>query len=183
VVTSRGASTTFSRLTAHAAAEHSVDHDRPGGQRRQRRRPGQRLPRHPRGRRQRVRQRQDHLDRLQARCARRPLSLPAGTYRVEVTSYTADKTAGKKTADLIGPADVAVVAGHSYTIAAYLTTAGKPTAAVFDNNVSPIPAGKGRVTVAHIADAPTVAITTDGATLIASLSNPNQASAVVPAST
>jgi len=112
-----------------------------------------------------------------------PLSLPAGTYKVEVTSYTADKTAGKKTADLIGPANVAVAAGHNYTIAAHLTTAGKPTAAVFDNNISAIPAGKGRVTVAHIADAPTVAITADGATLIASLSNPNQASTVVPAGT
>lgn len=112
-----------------------------------------------------------------------PLSLPAGSYKVEVTSYAADKAAGKKTADVIGPADVAVAAGHNYTIAAHLTTAGKPTATVFDNNISAIAAGKGRVTVAHIADAPTVAITADGATLIPSLSNPNEAGAVVPAGT
>ena len=112
-----------------------------------------------------------------------PLSLPAGTYKVEVTSYAADKAAGKKTADVIGPANIPVMAGHNYTIAAHLTTGGKPTATVFDNDISMLPAGKGRVTVAHIADAPTVAITANGATLIKSLSNPNSASAVVPAAT
>ncbi|HTY71568.1 MAG TPA: DUF4397 domain-containing protein [Actinomycetes bacterium] len=112
-----------------------------------------------------------------------PLSLPAGTYKVEVTSYKADKAAGKKTADVIGPANIPVAAGHNYTIAAHLTTAGKPTATVFDNDISGLAAGKGRVTVAHVADAPTVAITANGATLIKSLSNPESASAVVPAAT
>ena len=112
-----------------------------------------------------------------------PLSLPAGTYKVEVTSYAADKSAGKKTADVIGPANIPVAAGHNYTIAAHLTTAGKPTATVFDNDISKLPAGKGRVTVAHVANAPTVAITANGGTLIKSLSNPNSASAVVPAAT
>lgn len=112
-----------------------------------------------------------------------PLSLPAGTYKVEVTSYAADKAAGKKTADVIGPANIPVKAGHNYTIAAHLTTGGKPTATVFDNNISKLAAGKGRVTVAHIADAPTVAITANGGTLIKSLTNPNSASAVVPAAT
>jgi hypothetical protein len=112
-----------------------------------------------------------------------PLSLPAGTYKVEVTSYAADKAAGKKTADVIGPANIPVKGGHNYTIAAHLTTGGKPTATVFDNDISMLAAGKGRVTVAHIANAPTVAITANGGTLIKSLSNPNSASAVVPAAT
>jgi hypothetical protein len=112
-----------------------------------------------------------------------PLQLPAGTYKVEVTSYTADKAAGKKTADVIGPASIPFVGGHNYTVAAYLTTAGKPTAQAFDNNISTLPAGKGRVTVAHVADAPTVKITADGATLIPSISNGTETSAVVPAAT
>lgn len=112
-----------------------------------------------------------------------PLKLPAGAYKVEVTSYSADKAAGKKTADLIGPASIPVQGGHNYTIAAYLTTAGKPTATAFDNNIEQIPAGKARVTVAHIANAPTVKITADGATLIPAISNGNETSAVVPSAT
>jgi hypothetical protein len=112
-----------------------------------------------------------------------PLSLPAGTYKVQVTSYEADEAAGKKTADVIGPADIPVMSGGNYTIAAHLTTDGKPTATVFENDISKLDAGKGRVTVAHVANAPTVAITANGDTLIESLSNPKSASAVVPAAT
>jgi len=112
-----------------------------------------------------------------------PLSLPAGTYKIDITSYQSDMTAGMKSADVIGPVSVKVAAGHNYTIAAYLTTMGKPTATVLDNNISMLPAKKGRVTVVHLANAPTVKITANGGTLIAKLSNGQHAQAVVPAST
>ena len=57
--------------------------------------------------------------------------------------------------------------GHNL-IAAHLITGGKPTATVFDNDTSKLAAGNGRVTVAHMSDAPTVAITANGGTLIKS---------------
>ena len=112
-----------------------------------------------------------------------PLTLAAGSYKIDITSYSADMKAHKKTKDVIGPAHVKVGSGHNYTIAAYLTTAGKPTAGVFDNNISMLAAGKGRVTVVHIADAPTVSVDANGATLIPALSNGGKAGADVPAAT
>ena len=54
---------------------------------------------------------------------------------------------------------------------------------MFVNDTSTIAAGKGRVTVRHVAAAPAVKVTADGATLIKSLSNPNEATAVVGAKT
>jgi hypothetical protein len=112
-----------------------------------------------------------------------PLSLPAGGYKIDITSYAADMAAGMKSADVIGPVTVKLHGGHNYTVAAYLTTAGKPTAALFDNNITKLASKKGRVTVVHLADAPTVKITANGATLIKSLSNGKRAGAVVPAKT
>ena len=112
-----------------------------------------------------------------------PLSLPAGKYKVDITSYAADKKAGKKTKDVIGPATFAVKAGKNYTIAAYLNLKGKPTAKAFNNNISALGMGQGRVTVVHVANAPTVAVTADGGTLIPSLKNGAAAGAAVPAKT
>jgi len=106
-----------------------------------------------------------------------PLNLPAGTYSVKITA------AGKPSDVLIGPASIPVAAGGNYTIAAYLTAAGKPTAGAFMNDTSTLPAGQARVTVRHLAQAPAVKITANGATLIPSLSNGASASAVVPAAT
>lgn len=112
-----------------------------------------------------------------------PLTLPAGKYKIDITSYAADMAAGMKTADVIGPVTVKVAGGHNYTIAAYLTTKGKPTATVLDNNISKLPSKKGRVTVVHLANAPTVKVTANGATLVKKLSNGQHAQAVVPAKT
>jgi hypothetical protein len=112
-----------------------------------------------------------------------PLTLAAGSYKIDITSYAADTAAGMKSADVIGPVTVKVVGGHNYTIAAYLTTKGKPTATVLDNNISKLPSKKGRVTVVHLANAPTVKVTANGATLVKKLSNGQHAQAVVPAKT
>ena len=112
-----------------------------------------------------------------------PLTLPAGSYKIDITSYAADTTAGMKTADVIGPVTVKVAGGKNYTIAAYLTTKGKPTATVLVNNTSKLPSKKGRVTVVHLANAPTVKVTANGATLVKKLSNGQHAQAVVPAKT
>lgn len=106
-----------------------------------------------------------------------PLDLPAGTYSIKITA------AGKPGDTLIGPASVTVAAGQNYTIAAYLTAAGKPTAGAFLNDTTTLAAGKARVTVRHLAEAPAVKITANGEVLVPSLANGQSASAVVPAAT
>jgi len=106
-----------------------------------------------------------------------PLSLPAGTYNVKITDPT------DATKVIIGPAAIPVKSGLNYTIVAFLGTDGKPTAKPFVNDTSKIAAGQGRVTVRHVADAPAVKITADGATLVPSLANGSEAVATVPAKT
>ena len=58
-----------------------------------------------------------------------------------------------------------------------------PKLGVFTNTVSNPGAGKARVIVRHLADAPAVDVLAGGGTLIDGLSNPNAAAAVVPAGT
>ena len=108
-----------------------------------------------------------------------PLSLPDGMYTIDI------KAAGSpaSSADVIGPLETGFSGGRNYTVAAHLGNDGKPTANIYDNDISAVADGKGRVTVVHMAQAPTVAITANGATLIPSLSNPDKAGADVPAAT
>lgn len=112
-----------------------------------------------------------------------PLTLPVGKYRIDITSAAADKMAKKKTKDIIGPVNVFVKAGKNYTLAAYLNLKGKPSLKVLDNNISAVAMGQGRVTVVHLAKAPTVSVEADGGTLIPSLSNGGFAGADVPTKT
>ncbi len=104
-----------------------------------------------------------------------PLTLPGGTYSVEITDPT------DKAKVIIGPADIPVENGMNYTIVAYLGTDGQPTAKPFVNDTSMTKAGEGRVTVRHVANAPEVKVLADGATLVPSLANGNEAVANVPA--
>jgi hypothetical protein len=106
-----------------------------------------------------------------------PLELPAGTYTVEITDKDDKGTV------LIGPADIPVEAGGSYTIAAYLDAKGNPTAGAFANDISPVAAGEARVTVRHVAAAPAVNIEANGDVLVSDLRNGKEAVADVPAAT
>ena len=78
--------------------------------------------------------------------------------------------------------------GQSKTVAAYVTAtpsgaAGQPTLGVFTNDVSST-GGQSRVTVRHLAVAPTVGVYADGSVAITpSFSNGQTATAVVPAGT
>ena len=78
--------------------------------------------------------------------------------------------------------------GQAKTVAAYVTAspsgaAGSPTLGVFTNDVSPT-YGAARVTVRHLAVAPTVGVYADGSTAITpAFSNGQSAAAVVPAAT
>ncbi|MCS5732127.1 DUF4397 domain-containing protein [Herbiconiux daphne] len=108
-----------------------------------------------------------------------PLALPAGTYSVAITA----SDAADASAPLIGPIDLPLAAGGNYTAVAHLTPAGDPTATLYTNDISTIPAGQGRLTVRHDAAAPAVDVLAGGAAVISNLSNPAESVLTLPAGT
>jgi hypothetical protein len=108
-----------------------------------------------------------------------PLALPAGTYTVAITAADAVDA----TEPVIGPVDLTLEAGGDYTAVAHLAADGTPTAALFTNDTSEIPAGEGRLTVRHVAAAPAVDVLADGAPAITNLENPDEAVLTLPAGT
>ncbi|WP_294570698.1 DUF4397 domain-containing protein [uncultured Arthrobacter sp.] len=101
-----------------------------------------------------------------------PLPLPAGNYQLAVTAADAPDAS----APVIGPVDVTLEAGGNYTATANLDAAGNPTANFYTNDVSPVEAGKARLTVRHVAAAPAVDVLAGGAPIVPNLSNPGEAS-------
>jgi len=88
------------------------------------------------------------------------------------------------TADVvIGPiASLAVPGSGNWTVLAHLDASGTPTLTPFENDTSAVPAGQGRLVVRHTAAAPAVDIVlADGSRPFTNLSNPNEASAALPA--
>ena len=74
-------------------------------------------------------------------------------------------------------------ASGNVTAIAHLDAAGTPTLTVFTNDTSALPAGQGRLVVRHTAAAPAVDVRASGAVAFANLSNPNEATADLPAGT
>lgn len=74
-----------------------------------------------------------------------------------------------------------VPASGNWTVVAHLDASGAPTLTPFENDVSTIAAGEGRVTVRHTAEAPAVDIVVGDSRPFTDLSNPNQVSADLPA--
>ncbi|MGX1161188.1 uncharacterized protein DUF4397 [Arthrobacter sp. SLBN-100] len=99
-----------------------------------------------------------------------PLALPAGNYALAITAADA----ADASAAVIGPVNVTLAANGNYTAVANLDASGKPTANLFTNDVSPIPAGKGKLTVRHTAAAPAVDVLAAGSAVISNLANPNE---------
>lgn len=112
-----------------------------------------------------------------------PLTLPAGDYTIDIYKTGEGPDGSGGTAAISDK--VTLPAGANVSLVAYLTPEGTPssTLAVFANDTAAVDAGDARVTVRHVAAAPAVKVTADDATLIASLSNPDQAAAEVPAKT
>jgi hypothetical protein len=108
-----------------------------------------------------------------------PLDVPAGAHTLVITA--ADATDVSSPA--IGPVDVTLGAGTSYTAVAHLDAAGTPTATLFTNDTSAVPAGQGRLTVRHTAAAPAVDVLAGGSPVVTNLSNPDEQSLLVPAGT
>lgn len=83
----------------------------------------------------------------------------------------------------IDAGDLELPASGNFTAIAHLDEAGTPTLTVFENDTSAIPAGQGRLVVRHTAAAPAVDVRAGGEVAFADLSNPNEASAELPAGT
>lgn len=77
--------------------------------------------------------------------------------------------------------ELAVPASGNWTVVAHLGADGTPTLTPFENDTSSIAAGEGRITVRHTAQAPAVDIVVGDARPFTNLSNPNEASADLPA--
>ncbi|MGV8896662.1 MAG: DUF4397 domain-containing protein [Rhodoglobus sp.] len=108
-----------------------------------------------------------------------PLDLPAGVYTVAITAADA----ADDSAPAIGPIDLTLAAGMSYTAVAHLAEDGTPTASLFTNDLATIPAGQGKLTVRHTAAAPAVDVLANGAAAFTNLSNPNEVKADLPVGT
>ncbi|MCP8710700.1 DUF4397 domain-containing protein [Streptomyces sp. AC04842] len=107
-----------------------------------------------------------------------PQSLTAGSYDIQIFEAGQGpdgKPALEKTVE-VGEGDAA-------TIAAHLSADGKPQLTAFADDVSKVDAGKGRLTVRHIAAAPAVDVRAGGQPVFTGLTNPNEDSAVVDAGT
>lgn len=108
-----------------------------------------------------------------------PLDVPAGAHTLVVTAADAADTS----TPAIGPVDVTLDAGASYTAVAHLDEAGSPTATLFTNDTSAVPAGQARLTVRHTAAAPAVDVLAGGSPVVTNLSNPDEQTLTVPAGT
>lgn len=108
-----------------------------------------------------------------------PVKLPAGEYDLKVTAAGA----GAGGAAVIQADDVMVPAGANITVVAHLKADGSPTLTPFVNDVSKIEAGKGRLTVRHVAAAPEVDVRANGAVAFKALANPKEVKADLAAGT
>ncbi len=108
-----------------------------------------------------------------------PLTLPAGSYDLEVYPADADPAAGDPA--LAGSTDLP--AGAYATIAAYLQEGGAPTLGVFVENNAEVAAGNARITARHLADFGAVDILANDGAVWEGVTNGVGADTEVPADT
>ena len=107
-----------------------------------------------------------------------PLSLPAGSYDLEVFA-AGDNPDNAEPA--IQADNVQVPAGANATVVAHLNGNGQPALTPFVNDTSAVAAGQSRLVVRHTAAAPAVDVLADGEALFTDLTNPDEAASDVPA--
>lgn len=107
-----------------------------------------------------------------------PLTLPAGDYDLKVVD---DEAPDGDAPAIVEANGVAVPGGANITVVAHLTEAGAPALTPFVNDTSATAAGEGRITVRHTAAAPAVDVRANGDVAFENLTNPNEASADLPA--
>lgn len=108
-----------------------------------------------------------------------PLELPGGTYSVALTAADA----ADDSEPVLGPIDLTLDAGMSYTAVAHLDAEGAPAANLFTNDTAETAAGEGRLTLRHVAAAPAVDVLAGGEAVITGLTNPNEESLDLQAGT
>jgi hypothetical protein len=107
-----------------------------------------------------------------------PLELPAGDYDIDI------RAAGEPAdSDPAISGSASLPAGANASIIAHLDAEGSPTLSVFVNDTANTAAGEGRLVVRHTAAAPAVDVLAGGEPVFENLSNPNEASADLPADT
>lgn len=84
-----------------------------------------------------------------------PLSLPAGTYNINIKPANSASPCSEAT---LLPASATVMAGKSYSVVAHLLEGGAPTVSAFGIDLAATP-GSARVIAHHTANAPAVDIT------------------------
>ncbi|WP_369068399.1 DUF4397 domain-containing protein [Kineococcus terrestris] len=109
-----------------------------------------------------------------------PQELPAGSYDLAVYPAGADP---ESTEPAISADGVQVPAGANVTVAAHLSAEGTPVLTPFVNDPSDLAPGEAELTVRHTAAAPAVDVRAGGQPVLTGLTNPNEASATVPAGT
>ncbi|KQO63430.1 DUF4397 domain-containing protein [Curtobacterium sp. Leaf261] len=108
-----------------------------------------------------------------------PMTVPAGAHTLAITA--GDATDDSK--PVIGPVDVTLDAGANSTAVAHDKADGSPTATLFTNDTSAVPAGQGRLIVRHVAAAPAVDVLAGGKAVVSNLSNPAEQSLTLAAGT
>jgi hypothetical protein len=106
-----------------------------------------------------------------------PLDLPAGNYKIQVFAANDDPATDTPAIDV--PA-AAVPANKSVSLVAQFDAAGDPKLGVFVNDISTIPAGQGRLTVRHTAEAGAVAIVANGAIAFDDVKNGDEGMTLLP---
>jgi hypothetical protein len=107
-----------------------------------------------------------------------PMELPAGTYQVDIRDAGApedDPAALAATLDVPG--------GRNLSVIAHLNESGEPTVSVFDNDVSPVPAGRSRLLLRHQAAASPVDLLVDGQSVVRNVASGEQDGMIIPAAT
>lgn len=86
-----------------------------------------------------------------------PLKVPAGDHRVIL------RTAGSPADGTpMATANVKVAAGANLSLVGHLNTDGEPTVTAYDNNVSPLPAGKARLVARSTAEISAITLVVNG---------------------
>ena len=107
-----------------------------------------------------------------------PISLPAGTYTIDIREAGAPVTSAPA---ITGTATLP--AGRNASIIAHLSASGQPTLSTYVNDTAGVAAGQARVVARHDAAAPAVDVRAGGKVVIAGLANPNEKALDVPAGT
>jgi hypothetical protein len=112
-----------------------------------------------------------------------PLSLPAGTYQVDIYAEDTGPADGHSAAAILAAA-LPLADGDNVSAVAHLDGSGDPALTAFENDTSVIDKGDARLVVRHTAFAPAVDIVANGSLkLFENVTNPNEGQVDVAAGT